>query len=97
MHQKLRSGPRLGGGGIYAPEQIDAVNRVDGVEYGGGAARLVGLEVPDEMPAKRQFRCVRDLLQTFLHLVFGEIQLACVCGGTDVMRGERLGDGDEAN
>ena len=44
-----------------------------------------------------QIRGLVHLLQRFLDLVLAEVDLAGVGGGADVLGGECLGDGDEAD
>ena len=51
------------------------VHGVNDVEERGSLARLVGLQVSDEMPAQRQVGGVGDLAFGFLNLVFAEIDL----------------------
>ena len=62
-----------------------------------GLLRLVGLQMSDEMPPERQIRGLVHLRQRFLDLVFAEVDLAGIGGGANVVSGERLRDGDEAD
>ena len=67
------------------------------VESGRSLPGFVRLEVADEMPAQREICCLRHLQQTFLDPVFAEVDLACGGGGPYDVRGEGLGDGDQAD
>jgi hypothetical protein len=49
------------------------------------------------MPPDWDIGRIGDLLQRFLDLVLAELALACGIGGPDVVRAERLGDGEEPN
>src|SRR5262245_6852458 len=53
--------------------------------------------MPDEMPAQRKIAGLSHLSLRFLHLVLAEIDLAGQSGRADIVGGEGLGDGEEAN
>ena len=62
-----------------------------------GLARLVRLQMADEMPPERNVGRFADLLQGLLDLVLAEIVLAGGHGGPDVVGAEGLRDGDEGD
>src|SRR3954452_11995148 len=61
------------------------------------ALDLVRLQMTDEVPVDREVRSLLDFLQRLLHLVFAEIAMAGHVRGTDGVRREGFGDGDETD
>ena len=95
LDQHLDRPARLAGGLVDALQQVDAVDRVNRVSGAGGLSGLVRLQVADQMPLQRVIGRLGNFLQGFLHLVFAEIALPGVGGGTNGVDGMGLGDGDQ--
>jgi hypothetical protein len=74
------------------PRPVDGVDDV-GVRDDG--ARLVGLELPDEVPGEIEITAVGGLGRRLLVAVLGDVGDAQLGEQTYVGGGERLGDGDE--
>ena len=68
---------------------------MDGGKGGGRLARLVRLEVANQMPPYRYIGRALDLLQGFLNFVFTEVALAGRVGGANIVRAEGLRDGQK--
>jgi hypothetical protein len=98
LHEHVEARARL----LFAeafetPDEFGRVNRVDEVEEFDGAARLVRLEVADEMPAHARPRGGQrlDLPLGLLHAVLAEVRGAGRGRGPDERGRVRLADGDE--
>ena len=63
----------------------------------GSLARFVRLQVADQVPPNVHVGRRRDFLQGLLHAVFAEIALAGIERRANSVKGEVLGDGDEAD
>src|SRR2546425_4872953 len=73
-------------------EQLDAINRLNRRECLDRPPRLVRLEMPDQVPARRKVRSLIDLSQGLLHAVFPEIVLPGCPGLANRGNGECLGN-----
>src|SRR5439155_27159662 len=74
-----------------------AVDRMDDVEAGGSPARLVRLQVANEVPPDLKVGRLLDLLQSLLHFVLAEVDLPRRGGGPNMFSAKGLRDGDEAD
>jgi hypothetical protein len=66
-------------------------------ERGGRLLHLVRLQMADQVPSQISVGRGSDLLQSLLHLVLAEVELAGGAGRSRRVRAEGLGDGDEAD
>ena len=78
--------------GAQAFRDAEAVDRVDPLEVLRDVARLVALQLTDEMPGERQVGEPGDLCDAFLHIVLAKIMLPCVRGATHQCRWLLLAD-----
>ena len=97
LDQQLESAARRRGASSSFATSRAIVHRMDRVETRAGLPRLVRLQVADQVPAEGRSAVRVHLLERFLDLVLAEVDLAGVGGGADVVGGEGLGDGDEAD
>ena len=95
LDEQVGRGLSLDGGLVEPAQQLHAVDGVDPGEAGRGAARLVRLQMADQVPPDAQPGGPLDLPERLLHAVLAEVgetgARGCFYGG----QWERLGDGDE--
>src|SRR5207253_718073 len=81
--------------GVELREERGRIDGMDEVEGRAGFARLVRLQVADQMPPDREVGAPGNLLESFLHFVLAEIDLTLRGGGAHVLDAERLRNRDQ--
>ena len=80
---------------VHAPQQVQAVDRVNPAHPPRGLSHLVRLQMADQVPPDLHVGRSVHLLQGFLHLVLAEIALPGVVRLPDGLDRERLGHRDQ--
>ena len=96
LDEQVQSPPRRQRCVVQLFDQPGVVDRMHDVEA-AGLFHFVRLEMADQVPPDLKVRGLVHLLTRFLDLVFAEVDLAGLGGGTHVLGREGFGDGDEGD
>src|SRR5262245_52894011 len=97
LNEDIKSPAEFGSSLIQPSKQAFIVHRLDDVKVFGGFARLVRLEMPDEMPGRVESREALKFIERFLYAILANVALAGFVRRSNVIRLKCFRDGDEAN